>query len=375
MKKLVKFSFESDVISGGIRLKPNFLKSVDIINGAVLRAAFANDILLDCPFSEETVDGKKYQVVSRGEKCSNCERRKICEKFSDMKFSFLYPENTIPAPFTSKTCKAHGTAHFVMDTVIENGILRCQDCGGRMESLKGMISKTDFSQVRVPHSISTHTAIDTSTRTVKEGSLFSVDAVRKGCTYECEIDDCGTGMIYEGKIIYLGKYSSCGFGKMKIISVSDAADEDTGARIEAFNSKFNKNENGKKYASVLLLSDAKLDIDKYADGIKTTDEYRNIWKKAVFGEESFIDIEQVTAQNYYYNGFDTSVEGEDYQHKAEYLTEKGTSFRISFPAESDYISVLEEIQKNGIGRDTECGFGKVSICSDIHMRGIIKEGK
>ena len=47
MKKLVKFSFESDVISGGIRLKPNFLKSVDIINGAVLRAAFANDILLD----------------------------------------------------------------------------------------------------------------------------------------------------------------------------------------------------------------------------------------------------------------------------------------------------------------------------------------
>ena len=39
MKKLVKFSFESNVISGGIRLKPNFLKSVD----------FMVFILLYCP--------------------------------------------------------------------------------------------------------------------------------------------------------------------------------------------------------------------------------------------------------------------------------------------------------------------------------------
>ena len=373
MKKLVKFSFENNVISGGIRLKPNFLKSVDVINGAVLRAAFANDILLDCPFAEDVIDGKKYQVISRGERCGNCKHQKVCEKFSDMKFSFLYPENTIPAPFTSKTCKAHGTSHSVMDTVIANGILKCPECQGRMENLKGLVDKDNFSTVRVKRSVSTHTAIDPNTRTAKEGSLFSIDAIRKGCIYECEIDDCDTGMIYEGKVIYLGKYASCGFGKMKIISVNEVENENVKEKIELFNSKFNKDNNTRKYASILLLSDAKLDTDKYADDVKKTDEYRDIWKKAIFGENSFIEIEQVIAQNYYYNGYDTSVVDDNRQHQTEYLTEKGSSFRISFPADSNYIEVLENMQKNGIGRDTECGYGKISICNKIHTIGISEE--
>ncbi|MBP0961478.1 MAG: hypothetical protein J5864_04980, partial [Oscillospiraceae bacterium] len=302
MKKHVRFSFESNVISCGVRLKPNFLKSVDVINGAVLRAAFANDILLECPFAEELTDGKKYQVVSRGEKCDGCKNKNICEKFSEMKFSFMYPENTLPAPFTSRTCKAGGTDHAVMDTVMENGALACPVCKGRMESLKGLIDSKSCSSVHVPHSSSTHTAIDPNTRTALEGSLFSIDAIKRGMIYECEIDDCDTGMISEGKVIYLGKYSSNGFGKIKIISVTEAEKSDVKARVAKFNEKFRTAEDGKMYASVLFLSDAKLDIDKYADGIRTTEEYRNIWKEAVFGKESCISVEQVTAQNYTYNG-------------------------------------------------------------------------
>ena len=368
MKKRVKFSFESNVISCGVRLKPNFLKSVDVISGAVLRAAFANDILLECPFAEEVVDEKKFQVVSRGEKCGNCKNKNICEKFSGMNFSFMYPENSVPAPFTARTCKGYGTAHSVMDTVMQNGRLICPVCKGRMESLKGLVNKTDYKSVRVPHSSSTHTAIDPNTRTALDGSLFSIDAIKRGMVYECEIDDCDTGMLYEGKVIYLGKYSSAGFGKIKIISVEVAEESSVKNRIDRFNEKFGGSD--RKYASVLFLSGAKLDIDKYADEIRTTEEYRSIWKEVIFGKDSLIDVEQVIAQNYIYNGFDTSVDGEDRQRKSEFLTEKGTSVRVSFPAGSGAEDLLEQLEKNGIGRDTECGYGRIAVCSDIHMLGI-----
>ena len=51
--KLVKFYFESNVISAGIKTNNNFIRTEDVINGAVVRAAFANDILLDCEYAEE----------------------------------------------------------------------------------------------------------------------------------------------------------------------------------------------------------------------------------------------------------------------------------------------------------------------------------
>ncbi len=240
-----------------------------------------------------------------------------------------------------------------------------------MESLKGIITSDDFRSVKVPHSVSTHTAIDPNTRTASDGSLFTIEAIKKGMVYECVIDDCDTGMVYEGKVIYLGKYSSAGFGKLKITAVENMHEENLTEKINEFTEKKNDKETGKKYASVLFLSDAKLDIDRYSEGVKTSDEYRNIWTRALFGENSCISIEQIAAQNYYYNGFDTSVDGENRQHKAEYLTEMGTSFLVSFPEESkEAVSILEKFQSDGAGRDTECGYGQVSVCSDIHMTGI-----
>ncbi len=368
MKKLVKFRFESDVICGGIKTNDNFLKTVDIINGAVLRAAFANDILLDCPFAEEAVDGKKYQVAYRGEKCGSCEHKNVCEKFSDMTFSFLIPENSMPAPLTARACKANGTAHPIMDTVMESGMLKCKICGGRMESLKGIIDRDTFSTVKIPHSSTTHTAIDLNTRTKKSGSLFSVEAIRKGCIYECEIDDMDSGMLYEGKVIYIGKYSSSGFGKIKIISIEDVAEYDVEKAVDEFNEKF-KDEEGLNYASILFLTDAKLDINKNDNTPKTEAEYREIWKKRIFGENAPVEVEQVYAQNYMYNGYEMS--SGEYKVVSEMLTEKGSSIKVSFKSgDANAIEFLKKIQEEGIGRDTNLGYGKAEVCGKIHMTGI-----
>lgn len=367
MKKLVKFIFESDVISCGTKTNNNFLQTVDIINGAVLRAAFANDILVDCPYSEEIINGKRYQASYRGSKCDGCEHAPVCKKFSEMNFSFLFPENSMAAPFTAKACKAYGTAHPVMDTIMENGILRCAKCGGRMENLKGII-RGDFSSVKISHSVTIHTAIDLHTRTADEGSLFSVEAIKKGNIYECEIDDCGSGMLYVGKTVYLGKYSSCGYGKIKIVSIEDVPEYNVKDAISRFNERF-KCGGERKYASMLLLSDAKLDIDKVGNAPVTTAEYKRLWKERLFGNDAPVEIKQIYAQNYMYNGYEMS--GGEYEVVSEMLTEKGSSVKISFEAnDENAVDFLEELQKHGIGRDTNIGYGKIRICDKIHRLGI-----
>lgn len=375
MKKLVKFLFESNVISGGIKTVNNFLKTEDVINGAVVRAAFANDILFECEYAEENINGKQYWLAEREAVghpyCETCKCREICKKFSDMTFSDLTPENSMPAPFTAKACKNCGTEHPIMDTIMKNDALKCSVCGGRMEALKGIINKDTYASVKVKHSITTHTAIDMYTRTVKDGSLFSVEAIRRGAVYQCEIDDCDTGMIYEGKVIYLGKYSSCGFGKIRIVSISDIPNRDVAAAIRQMNEKFPQKD-GRDYASLLFLSSAKLDIDTCGAAPLTTEEYKKIWKARLFGEDAPVEVEQVYAQNIPYHGFDTSeFYRNNCRRKTDILTEAGSSVKISFAKGSrEAIEFLEKLEKVGIGRDTNIGYGKIAVCADIHMVGI-----
>lgn len=376
MKKLVKFRFESNVISAGIKTNNNFLKSEDVANGSVLRAAFANDVLLDCEYAEEIINGKQYWLAEREAEshpyCSECHNREICKNFSDMTFSFLMPDNSIPAPFTSKVCKSCGTAHPVMDTIMDKGnsALKCKECGGRMENLKGIINKDNYSSIKVKHRITTHTAINMHSRTAKEGSLFSIEAISRGSIYQCEIDDCETGMLCVGKTVYLGKYSSNGFGKIRIISVEDIPVHNVAESVKKFNNKFHV-KGDRQYAAILFLSDAKLDVDKYSTAPLTTEEYKKIWKERLFGNESSLEVEQVYAQNIPYHGFDTSEFYKNSSRKTDILTERGSSVKVSFAAgDTKAMKFLEMLEEKGIGRDTEVGYGKIAVCSDIHMLGI-----
>lgn len=375
MKKLVKFMLESNVISAGIKTNNNFLKTEDVINGSVVRAAFANDILLDCEYAEEKIDGKQFWLSERDPLnhpyCIECSHRDICKNFSNMSFSFFVPLNSIPAPFTSKVCKSCGTAHPVMDTIMENGALKCIKCGGRMENLKGIINKDTYKTIKVTHSISTHTAINNNSRTAADGNLFSIEAIKKGEIFQCEIDDCDTGMIYEGKVIYLGKYSSSGFGKIRIISIEDVPQRNISEAVRKFNDKIHDKQ--KSYASILFLSNAKLDMDVCGSAPLTTDEYKKIWQKRLFGENAPVMVEQVFAQNIPYHGFSTA---EFYKNKScsrsdDIITEAGSSVKVSFEIGStEAIHFLEELEKNGIGRDTNVGYGKIMVCADIHLVGI-----
>lgn len=51
---------------------------------------------------------------------------------------------------------------------------------------------------------------------------------------------------------------------------------------------------------------------------------------------------------------------------------KGSSFLISVEKDKidNTISLLEKLLANGIGSDTENGYGRIDVCNEIHMLGV-----
>lgn len=384
MKQKVKFKLLQPVMCGGLGVDYNFFESEDFIRGSVLRAAFANNILLECPLANVKSKDGKYNFIelkdSEG-KCKDCKYKEICKSFGDMTFSYAYPENSFPAPFTAKKCKKCGTIHKVRDTLIENGILECEECKksgekiARMENLKGIIRQENDEtvSVKIPMTLSTHTAINYHSHTADDGSLFSIRAIGKGQTYTAIIDDCGTNMLNVGDIIYAGKYSSCGFGKMKIIDlqpVSESNKSDIKEKIDKFNGRFNT----ESMVAVLLLSDMFPMENTVSDKVMTNEEYLEYWQKSIFGDAQLpFSIEKIFTETQLYSGFDTSKSwGEWKQPIPELMLKKGTSLLLQIKDNQfdKAVELLAAMQNNGIGRKTRDGFGQIEICHPIHCIGV-----
>lgn len=377
MKKIV-FELCSDVISCGINSDYNFLNSLDYIPGSVLRAGFAKDIYLGCE-----IEDRNNWIELKGDKCSECSRKKICENFSNMKFSFAFLENTVPSPLTTKKCKIKPSEHPIKDSMLNNGILECDECkkiserAGRMEDAKGYIDIKNMCSTKVLKNTLTHTAINYNSRTALDGSLYSTNSIARGQVFEAYIDDCDTEMIKIGTVVYVGKYSSNGYGKLMVKDIIDVEPRnDLKEKIEEFTKEYcsdkveYKDEN-RFYIPILLLSDARLGI-KPNTAVKTTEEYKNMWHKLVFDDEDYIKIENVFANNRIYAGYDTRQKWGEWKKEPQVETIKGSSFLISVEKDKidNTISLLEKLLANGIGSGTENGYGRIDVCNEIHMLGV-----
>lgn len=381
MKQKVEFELLSDVICAGVKVADNFLESEPYIKGSVLRAAFANEVLLECPLADAPSSNGRYNFIeikdSEG-KCKECAHRKICEHFSDMTFSFAYKNDVFPAPFTAKVCKKCGTMHSVKDTIYENGVIACDECTGkikRMENLKGFIKLTGNRRVsseKTEMSLSTHTAINYYSDTTKDGSLFSIKAIRKGQRFTAVIDDMESGMLYEGAVIYAGKYSSNGYGKLKIVSLApaDKITEDTvKTRICGFNKRFGTDNK----AALLCLSDMCVEADE-RDDILDNAAYTDKWTRLLFGDEDMpFSIDTVFAETQLYSGYDTSKKWGSWRSTTpDMLVLKGTSILITIKDGrfDEAVKKLAEIEKNGIGKKCSDGYGRIAVCHEIHCLGV-----
>lgn len=372
MRKKVIFKIEEPVISCGVNVERNFLNSEDYICGAVLRAGFAKKLCLE----NNIPDGERRYWVRPCEGMDE-RTRAICEKFSDMRFSFLYLNGAVPAPMTAKKCKLNAK-HPIKDIMLCDGIAQCAVCraenprSGRMEDVKGYISSDDFGIVKALRSSSTHTAINYTSRIALNGSLYSTRAIARGQELWGYIDDLDTGLIEVGTVVYVGKYSSNGYGKLKAISVEPAEDsEDLITKITEFNEKYGKKTEGRLFIPILLLSDARLGITEHLDA-EPTDSYKRKWREYLFGGSDMFEVESVYAQNRIYRGYDTSKPWGEWEKRPVVQTVKGSSFLVSVPGDSlpEAAEQLAQLQSVGIGADTENGYGQIEICNAIHMLGV-----
>ncbi|MBP0974949.1 MAG: hypothetical protein J6P20_02665 [Oscillospiraceae bacterium] len=381
MRKRVELELLSPLMCGGMRIADNFLESEPFIRGSVLRAAFANLILLECPLADKP--GKNGELNFVDEKdpdgvCADCPKKAICRAFSDMYFSFAYPDHAIPAPFTLKGCKTAGLKHRMQDTVFQNGRLQCSDCNDglkRMESVKGLIKEAEtesgYAKVPIETVLTTHTAINYDSHTAEEGRLFTVRAIPKGTVYTAEIDDCDSGMLSVGNIIYVGKYASAGYGKVLIRSVADVQTV-TEERISTDIAAFQKNLAVENKAALLFRSDAILAIP-VNHSVLSSEEYRAIWQKAMFGaEENAVIVEKVFAETQLYSGYCTGRKWGEWKDSEPVLqVKKGTSVLLEINDMQKAISVLTKLAVNGVGKRTNDGFGEVIVCHPLHRLGVI----
>ena len=377
MRKRIELELLSPLMCGGVRVADNFLESEPFIRGSVLRAAFANKILLECPLADHKGKNGENNFIELKDpdgKCTDCPNRKICAAFSEMSFSFAYPYGSMPAPFTVKACKTAGLYHRMQDTVFRNDSLKCPDCKyglKRMESVKGLIryNGTRYESVQLNRILSTHTAIDYNTHTAEEGNLFTVKAIPKGIVYSATIDDRDSGLIEQEKIIFVGKYSSCGFGKMKIQSVNEVipvTPESISENIRDFQDKLN----APHKASLLFMSDAFLNLP-VSRKVLSTEEYLALWQKAVLGEnEQSIRVEKVFAETELYSGYNTSREWGCWKDEEPVrAVKKGTSILLDLVDEDRAVAVLTKMAEKGVGRRTPDGFGEVAVCHSVHRLG------
>ena len=384
MRKRVELELLSPLMCGGMRVADNFLESEQVIRGSVLRAAFANEILLECPLAD--VPGKNGELNFIEEKqpegiCADCPRKLICRAFSDMFFSFAYPAGSLPAPLTAKVCKTAGLRHGLQDTIVQNGRLQCPDCTEgfrRMESLKGLIrtAQNGYESVHIKPVLTTHTAVSYDTHSADENRLFTVKAIPKGMVYTAEIDDCGTGLLSEGKIIYAGKFSSTGYGKMRIRTVSDAPAVSAASVADSIRT-FQETLHAPHQASLLFLSDVVLDLPQ-DHALLPNESYLRIWQQAMFGDETSVTVEKVFADTQLYSGYNTARKwGEWKDRQPSLLIRSGSSvlLRIAEGAEQQAYAVLTDIAEHGIGGKTKDGFGAVAVCHPLHRLGVYQNDK
>ena len=360
------------VIAGNQRVADNFLESESFFRGSVIRAGFAKQIAYACPLTEaeRSAGGGFFMIEQKSETaCADCPYAEICRHFSEMRFSYAYPTNAVPAPFTARICKKAEDVHPIQDILIptENPRTVCSACGdGRMESLKGYVCKAEdgtWKRTRVKKQLSTHTSILSESQTAREHTLFSIHAICPGQPFCLTIDDCGTGLAELFDTIYIGKYSSNGYGKIRLAEYEEPADLPLAERIAVFQTKAHDD----SLLSVLFLSDMRVAV---APGKRLI---LKEWETLIFGEEALpFALEKIFTETTLYSGYNTARKWNKWRDAVpDLLLKAGTSLllRIKDRQRDAAIALLAQMENDGIGERRSDGYGQIAVCHPLHAIG------
>ncbi|HHW68116.1 hypothetical protein [Defluviitalea raffinosedens] len=374
----IKMEFKLPLLVGGKKLTSNYIESIDYIPGNIVRAGFARYILNECAANDGSsveIDGVKRHnwVYFRDlEACKKCRFSSICKKFSDIKFSFFYPEGSEVVPLTAMKCKEDDSHGYIDSLVAEER--KCKKCGQRVEFTSGL--RKDDKPYSVIWNYFTRTAINPYTGTSKDGSLYTLVAIEGTVRENDSIKSYFVGNI-EGMTkeelnlfddLRIGTRLSSGFGQVKLHTLDDADEEINQSIIDQmklFNREFKKqnsdsvNQSNDKinYFAIVFTSDVKLPYIEL-EGYKTTNEYKKIWQDLLKIDGNYL-IYKIYGETNIYRGYDTSRDLKDSREEAVLHLQKGSVIVLSTML--SFEEIYNDFLQKAFGLETENGYGRAEI--------------
>lgn len=368
--------FKSPLLVGGKRLTSNYIEGIDYIPGNIVRAGFARYILNECAAKDGSyvdIDGvKRYNWVyfRDSDACKSCKFSSICKKFSDIKFSFFYPEGSEIVPLTAMKCK-EDDSHGYIDSLVSKR--ECKICGQRVEFTSGL-RKADK-----PYSVIwnyfTRTAINPYTGTSRDGSLYTLVAVegtvKENDSIKSYFEGTIEGMTEEELQLFddlrIGTRLSSGFGQVKLHILEENNDKPHQSiidKMEIFSRKF-KSENNDidklndklNYFAIVFDSDVKLPYIEL-EGYKTTDDYKKIWQDSLKIDKNY-SIQKIYGETNIYRGYDTSRDIKNSREEAVLHLQKGSVIVLS--STLPFEEIYDDFSQKAFGLETENGYGSNKI--------------
>ena len=373
-KKKYNVKLCGPVIAGNQRIADNFLESESFIRGSVIRAGFAMQIAYACPLTEaeRCTGGGFFMIEQKSENvCAGCRYAEICKLFSEMRFSYVFPEDSVPAPFTGRICKKEEDKHPIQDILIPMNspqviCCKCPEGEGRMESLKGFVRMTagkEWKRIKVKKQLSTHTSIMAESQTARDHTLFSINAIYPDQSFYITIDDCGTGLVEQFDTIYVGKYLSNGYGKIYL----EERTEESGYSLQERIDEFQRKAKDETLLSVLFLSDMRISIPQGKRLILTE------WEKLIFKMDDLpFTLDKIYTETTLYSGYNTAREWGKWRDAVpDLLLKMGTSLllRIKEGYREEALAMLAQLEETGIGERCNDGYGQISVCHPLHTIG------
>ena len=377
----------SPLLIGTHTTQSNFRDTQCIVPGAVLRAALARAICQMDGTSDPSEQGiKKDSPEGRDSKFPNLRRA-----FSKLRFSALNSQiQPEPYPITTRKCKYNDDLKdhkdiggfdnlaMLLSEACTDGKTRekCPLCGERLEKV-APYDDFDYRKLTVT---STHSEMDKSRGTAEDGRLFTVRAIAKDAPV---FHGIVSGEIDFGELsrlslspLRVGAMLTSGSGEceMTVEKISESLMDEKEQRDDLIDriKRFNALVGGKGYlVPITLMSEAIADLAEPGNG-----DYKNAYEKLVNQVESEtpFKIVLVLTKPRMWRGFDTNQKSQKKgcEKKARYILPAGSVFvvRIETPDEAA-VAKLMRLEREGIGKETEDGYGAVRIAHERHIENAI----
>lgn len=384
----IKAELESPLMIGGKTLNSNYRESRDYIPGSVLRAAYAKALTERCDCTQ-----KNGWLEYRGlEECGQCRFRAVCSDFAKITFPTLYPMGSVPYLATAREEKykaegERGIWDILMLRLTEQEKAEEESGWVRAEGLhKGCVP------VRLMHSAVTRTAIDYRRNVAREGALYTQNVVleqyKNEKTKELEqvhfsgridLSPEQKDELSRIKILHVGADITRGSGICRL-SFGKKEDGDTIKSLRKRIKKLNSHVEGeKRYVSVDLLTDAYLGLEEFGNEGKAepTDEAMREFLRNKIGLSEKYYLKKVFKSQEVLRGFDTSkAEEAEMRRQGKLVVKAGAVFAFEADAADMNEEELLALEKKGIGKNTEHGFGRITVCDPFHAEhAVLRSGK